>query len=98
MYFITCFSNFESKYLDNYRTFEYFGNYATCRKALNGNWCDMCEAGYYTYAVVEKSEKEFTPTLSKSLGSVGMKKEKDFTKRRNPSGQTVGTVLHWDNF
>ena len=57
MYFITCFSNFESKYLDNYRTFGYFGNYATCRKALNGNWCDMCEAGYYTYAVVEKIGK-----------------------------------------
>ena len=48
MYFITCFSNYECEYLDNYRTFGYFGNYATCRKALNRNWCDMCEAGYYT--------------------------------------------------
>ena len=57
MYFITCFSNYECEYLDNYRTFGYFGNYATCRKALNRNWCDMCEAGYYTYAVVEKIGK-----------------------------------------
>jgi hypothetical protein len=57
MYFITCFSNYECEYLDNYRTFGYFGNYATCLKALNGNWCDMCEAGYYTYALVEKIEK-----------------------------------------
>lgn len=43
---------------------------------------------------LKKSEKEFTPTPSKSLGFVGMKKEKDFTKPRNPSGQTVGTALH----
>lgn len=57
MYFITCFSNYECEYLDNYRTFGYFGNYATCRKALNRNWCDMCEAGYYTYALVEEIEK-----------------------------------------
>ena len=54
MYFITCFSNYECEYLDNYRTFGYFGNYATCRKALNRNWCDMCEAEYYTYAVIEE--------------------------------------------
>ena len=54
MYFITCFSNYECEYLDNYRTFGYFGNYATCRKALNRNWCDMCEAGYNTYAVIEE--------------------------------------------
>lgn len=54
MYFITCFSNFESEYSENYRTFGYFSDYDTCVEALNKNWADMCEAGYYTYAVVEK--------------------------------------------
>ena len=83
----------KSEYLDNYRTFGYFGNYATCRKALNRNWCDMCEAGIIPMRWLKKSEKEFTPTLSKSLGSFGMKKEKDFTKQRNPSGRTGGTDL-----
>lgn len=54
MYFITCFSNFESEYIENHHTFGYFNDYATCIEALNENWADMCEAGYYTYAVVEK--------------------------------------------
>ena len=54
MYFITCFSNFESEHIDNYRTFGYFSDSETCTKALNGNCCDMCEAGYYTYAVIEE--------------------------------------------
>ena len=53
----------------------------------------MCEAGYYTYALVEKIEKEFTNTPSKLLGSVGTKKKKDFTKLKSLSGQMVGTVL-----
>lgn len=53
MYFITCFSNFESEYIDNHRTFGYFSDYATCVQALNENWADMCEAGYFTCAVVE---------------------------------------------
>ena len=68
MYFITCFSNFESEYLDNYRTFGYFGNYATCRKALNENWTDMCEARYYTYAVIEEiSEGKVLRNLKRVL-------------------------------
>ena len=54
MYFITCFSNFESEYIDNHRTFGYFSDTDTCREALNENWADMCEAGYYTYAVIEE--------------------------------------------
>ena len=54
MYFITCFSNYECEYLDNYRTFGYFSDYATCVQALSGNWADMCEARYYTYAVIEE--------------------------------------------
>ena len=54
MYFITCFSNFESEYIDNYRTFGYFSDSDTCIKALNENWADMCEARYYTYAVIEE--------------------------------------------
>ena len=54
MYFITCFSNFESEYLDNYRTFGYFSELAMCMQALNENWADMCEARYYTYAVIEE--------------------------------------------
>ena len=53
MYFITCFSNYESEYLDN-RTFGYFSNLAMCIQALNENWADMCEARYYTYAVIEE--------------------------------------------
>jgi hypothetical protein len=44
---------------------------------------------------LKKSKKEFTPTPSKSLGSVGMKKEKDFTKQRNPNGQDAGAILLW---
>ena len=44
---------------------------------------------------LKKSKKEFTPTPSKSLGSVGMKKEKDFTKQRNLSGQDAGAILLW---
>ena len=54
MYFITCFSNFESEYMENHRTFGYFSDTDTCREALNGNWADMCEARYYTYAVIEE--------------------------------------------
>lgn len=54
MYFITCFSNYECEYLDNYRTFGYFSDSNTCIQTLNGNCCDMCEAGYYTYAVIEE--------------------------------------------
>ena len=54
MYFITCFSNYECEYLDNYRTFGYFSDYATCVQALNENWAAMCEAGYYTCAVIEE--------------------------------------------
>ena len=54
MYFITCFSNFESEYLDNYRTFGYFSDFAMCIQALNENCADMCEARYYTYAVIEE--------------------------------------------
>ena len=54
MYFITCFSNFESEYIDNYRTFGYFSEMAVCIQALNENWADMCEARYYTYAVIEE--------------------------------------------
>ena len=53
MFFITCFSNFESEYLDNYRTFGYFSELAMCIQALNENWADMNE-GYYTYAVIEE--------------------------------------------
>ena len=53
MYFITCFSNFESEYLDNYRTFGYFSELAVCIQALNENLADMNER-YYTYAVIEK--------------------------------------------
>ncbi len=54
MYFITCFSEFESEYTDNYRTFGYFKELYTCYEALHENACDMCEAGYYTYAVIEE--------------------------------------------
>ena len=54
MYFITCFSNYESEYLDNYRTFGYFSDLTMCIQALNENCADMCEAGYYTYAVIEE--------------------------------------------
>ena len=54
MYFITCFSNYECEYLDNYRTFGYFADYNECQTALRENWCDMCEAGYYTCAVIEE--------------------------------------------
>ena len=54
MYFITCFSNFESEYMENHRTFGYFSDTDTCREALNENWADMCEARYYTYAVIEE--------------------------------------------
>lgn len=54
MYFITCFSNFESEYLENHRTFGYFSDSDTCIQALNENWADMCEAGYYTRAVIEE--------------------------------------------
>ena len=53
MYFITCFSNFESEYLDNYRTFGYFSELAVCIQALNENLADMNER-YYTCAVIEK--------------------------------------------
>ena len=53
MYFITCFSNYESEYLDNYRTFGYYSNLAMCIQALNENWADMNER-YYTYAVIEE--------------------------------------------
>ena len=53
MYFITCFSNFESEYLDNYRTFGYFSELAMCIQALNENLADMNER-YYTYAVIEE--------------------------------------------
>ena len=53
MYFITCFSNFESEYLDNYRTFGYFSELAVCIQALNENLADMNER-YYTYAVIEE--------------------------------------------
>ena len=53
MFFITCFSNFESEYLDNYRTFGYFSELAMCIQALHENWADMNE-GYYTYAVIEE--------------------------------------------
>jgi hypothetical protein len=44
---------------------------------------------------LKKLEKEFTPMLIKSLGSAGMKKEMDFTKQRNPSGQEAGAILPW---
>ena len=44
---------------------------------------------------LKKSKKEFTPTPSKSLGSFGMKREKDFTKQRNPNGQEAGAILLW---
>lgn len=54
MYFITCFSNFESEYMENHRTFGYFSDTDTCLEALNENWADMCEARYYTYAVIEE--------------------------------------------
>ena len=53
MFFITCFSNFESEYIDNYRTFGFFSGFDTCIKELNENWYDMNEASYYTYAVIE---------------------------------------------
>ena len=54
MYFITCFSNYESDYMENHRTFGYFSDTDTCLEALNENWADMCEARYYTYAVIEE--------------------------------------------
>ena len=54
MYFITCFSNFESEYMENHRTFGYFSDTDTCLEALDENWADMCEARYYTYAVIEE--------------------------------------------
>ncbi len=50
MHFITCFSDIG----ENYRTFGYFNKLEDCYFALHENFFDMNEAGYYTYAVIEK--------------------------------------------
>ena len=65
MYFITCFSNYESEYLDNYRTFGYFSELAVCIQALNENWADMCEARYYTLALIEEISEGIYPHAKK---------------------------------
>ena len=49
----------------------------------------------FSNAVVEKIGKGIHSQPSKSLGSAGMKNEKDFTKQRNPSGQDAGAILLW---
>ena len=65
MYFITCFSNFESDYEKNYRTFGYFSDIDTCREALHENACDMCEARYYTLALIEEISEGVYPHAKK---------------------------------
>ena len=65
MYFITCFSNFESDYDKNYRTFGYFRDIDTCREALHENACDMCEARYYTLALIEEIREGIYPHAKK---------------------------------
>ena len=61
MYFITCFdSTSEFGCPDDSRTFGFFSDTATCKTALNENWCDMREC-CYDYAVVERIEEGIHP-------------------------------------
>ena len=89
MYFITCFSNFESKYL----TFGYFSDYATCVQALNENWADMFEAGYYSYVVVEKIEKGIHPHAKQFAWFCWDEERKGFYETEKP--EWAG---NWCNF
>ena len=77
MYFITCFSNFESEYLDNYRTFGYFSDLTMCVQALNENCADMCEARYYTYAVIEEISEGIHSHAAKQIAWFRWDEEKE---------------------
>lgn len=52
MYFITCFSDCESEYDMDSRTFGYFAELSECYRALHENQCDMYEF-CYEQAVIE---------------------------------------------
>lgn len=60
MYFITCFSNFDSEYIEDSRTFGFYENFETCKTALQENWCDMHEL-YYDFAVIELIDEGIHP-------------------------------------
>ena len=83
MYFITCFSNFETDYLDNFRTFGFFSDYEDCRRALNGNWCDMHEF-YYDFAVVECMEEGIHSHAKQMAWFRWSEEKKGFYETENP--------------
>ena len=59
MYFITCLENLELDalgWLGESRCFGYFSTYQRAKEALEINECDMWEAGFYNYAVIERIE------------------------------------------
>lgn len=93
MYFITCFSNFESEYLSNSRTFGYFSDYATCIETLNLNVSDMCEAGYYSYAVVEKIGEGIHPRAEEIAWFTWIEEKEGFYVTEKPEWANG-----WSNF
>ena len=97
MYFITCFSNFESEYLDNTARsgISVITQHAAKHSTEIGVIC--VKQVIIPMRWLKRSKKEFTRTPSKLLGSVGTKKKKDFTKQKSPSGQMDGAILLWGN-
>ena len=64
MYFITCLENLEKDalgWLGDARCFGYFLSFERAKEALETNECDMWEAGFYNFAVIEKIESGIHP-------------------------------------
>ena len=99
MYFITCLENLELDalgWLGESRCFGYFSTYQRAKEALEINECDMWEAGFYNYAVIERIEREFIHTLRKWRGLNLIPKNEDSMKSPNRKRQKESTTTHLD--
>lgn len=85
MYFITCFNQTENDFSDDIKTFGFFKDIKTCRKALNENWCDKHEC-CYTFAVIERIEPGIHPKSEKIAWFKWDKNKSGFFEVDNPIG------------
>lgn len=104
LYFIATFGDIKKDklgWLDydcRQRVVGFYDDYETAKKAVEENWCDLYEDGYYKYAVIEALEPGLyptclTPIFYKWEGDIetgGYKRIKRPAATKNFTGFTIG--------